>query len=516
MLLNEILENSARQRPQKIALICQKNRINYSEINQAANALAENLIASGFQPQDRAIIYLENSPESIISLFGILKAGGVFVIINPKVKCRKLVYIVEDCQARVLITDQLHAREIAAAFSKLPSLLRLVVTGSELDPVVNRSPSIPEALPFEKILHRGFSGDVQSRIIDIDLASLIYTSGSSGNPKGVMLTHLNMISAANSIIQYLGNTPDDIIIDTLPLAFDYGLYQVLMAFKFGGTVVLEKTFTFPEQVIDLVIKEKVTGWPMVPTIAALLCRLKNLGQRDFSNLRYITSTGQSLPEKHIARLQSIFPKVKIFSMYGLTECKRVSYLSPEELSRRPGSVGKAMPNTEVFIVDELGKEIQEPGMPGELVVRGANVMQGYWNLPEATTQALRPGRYPLEKVLYTGDLFKKDTEGYLYFLGRKDDIVKTAGHMVSPREVENVLCEMRGVVEAAVIGVQDEILGQAIKAFVHVSDESPIGEKEVLGFCKQYLEDYALPKYITFCGALPKNDSGKVQKKDLV
>ena len=174
-----------------------------------------------------------------------------------------------------------------------------------------------------------------------------------------------------------------------------------------------------------------------------------------------------------------------------------------------------MPNTEVYLVDDKGEEISEDGKPGELVVRGSNVMQGYWNLPLETEKALRPGRYPGEKVLFTGDLFKKDEEGYLYFLGRKDDIIKTSGHMVSPKEVENVLCERKDVIEAAVIGVEDEILGQAVKAFVHLADTSKATGEDIIRFCSKYLEDYAVPKYITLCGPLPKNESGKVKKREL-
>jgi acyl-coenzyme A synthetase/AMP-(fatty) acid ligase len=325
-----------------------------------------------------------------------------------------------------------------------------------------------------------------------------------------------MISAAESITQYLGNDENDIILDSLPLAFDYGLYQVLMTFKFGGTLVLEKAFVYPQQMINLIAREKVTGWPIVPMIAAVLVRLKDLDKQHLSSLRYITSTGQSLPQKHITYLQKVFPGVKIFSMYGLTECKRVTYLPPEQLDLRPGSVGKAMPNTEAYIVDENGKTIKEAGKPGELIVRGSNVMLGYWNLPVETSQALRPGPYPGEKVLYTGDLFQQDEEGYLYFLGRKDDIIKTAGHMVSPKEVENVLCEKEDVVEAAVIGVDDEIRGNAIYAFVHLADTSRSTPEDIIKFCAERLEDFAVPKKVVLRGALPRTATGKIQKRELL
>ncbi len=516
MLLNEFLEKSAELYPNKVALVCRDRRLTYVEIDNAANSFSNALIAKGFQSQDRAIVCLNNSVESVISLFGILKAGGIFVILDPQVKARKLEYVLSDCQARVLITDTEHLRTMSESFSHLPNLEQTIATDSEKASPMNKPVTGQSLTSFRVILEEYSTARPAPSCIDIDLASLIYTSGSSGSPKGVMLTHHNMVSAATSITQYLKNTRDDIILDTLPLAFDYGLYQVLMAFMFGGTVILEKGFVYPQQVINIIVQEKVTGWPIVPMIAAILVRLKNLDKQDFSSLRYITSTGQTLPLKHIAYLKKAFPRVNIYSMYGLTECKRVAYLPPEELEKRPGSVGKAMPNTEAYIVDENGEEITEAEKPGELVVRGSNVMKGYWNLPEETAKALRPGSYPGEKVLYTGDLFNKDKEGYLYFLGRKDDIIKTAGHMVSPKEVENVLYEREDVVEAAVIGVEDEILGKAIKAFAHLTDASQASEEDIIKFCSERLEDFAVPKSVILCGPLPKTTTGKIQKRGLL
>jgi long-chain acyl-CoA synthetase len=517
MLLNEFLERSAGLYPDKTALICRDKRLTFAEIDRAANSLGSALAEEGFQRQDRAIIYLDNSIESVVSLFGILKAGGVFVIVDPQVKAKKLNYMLEDCQARVLITDAAHLADISEVVYHLAHLKRIILTDDErAATIVKPASGGPEILSYRTILKEFLSIRLAPPCIDVDLASLIYTSGSSGSPKGVMLTHHNMVSAASSITQYLDNSDDDIILDTLPLAFDYGLYQVLMAFKFGGTVILEKAFVYPQQMINLIVREKVTGWPIVPMIAAILVRLKNLDKHDFSSLRYITSTGQALPPKHIEYLRKAFPRVKIYSMYGLTECKRVAYLPPEELEKRPGSVGKAMPNTEAHIVDDNGQVITEAGKPGELVVRGSNVMRGYWNLPEETAKALRPGPYPGERVLYTGDLFTQDEEGYLYFLGRKDDIIKTAGHMVSPKEVENVLCEKEDVIEAAVIGVDDEILGKAVQAFVHLAENSRSTGEDIVKFCSERLEDFAVPKTVVLCGVLPRTTTGKIQKRELL
>jgi long-chain acyl-CoA synthetase len=517
MLLNNFLERSAVLYPDKTALICRDERLTFAELDRAANSLGRALVDEGLQKQDRAIIYLENSVESVVSLFAILKAGGVFVIIDPQVKAKKLRSLLEDCRASVLITDAARLSSVTDALYNLEQLKRIILIDDA--PVVveeKTSSGSPEILYYRKILNECSSAPLVSSCIDVDLASLIYTSGSSGSPKGVMLTHHNMVSAANSINQYLENTDSDIILDTLPLAFDYGLYQVLMTVKVGGTVILEKAFVYPQQILNLIVREKVTGWPIVPMIAAILIKLKSLDKHDFPHLRYITSTGQAFPPKHIDFLRKTFPEVKIYSMYGLTECKRVTYLSPEQLDKRPGSVGKAMPNTVAYIVDKNGAVITEAGRVGELVVRGSNVMRGYWNLPEETAQALRPGPYPGEKVLYTGDLFQQDEEGYLYFLGRKDDIIKTAGHMVSPKEVENVLCEKEDVIEAAVVGVDDEILGKAVQAFVHLTDTSRSTGEDIIKFCAERLEDFAVPKNIILCGALPRTATGKIQKRELL
>jgi acyl-CoA synthetase (AMP-forming)/AMP-acid ligase II len=357
-------------------------------------------------------------------------------------------------------------------------------------------------------------GGLPAAGIDVDLATIIYTSGSTGEPKGVMSAHCNVVAAARSITQYLQNTPDDIILDTLPLSFDYGLYQVFMAALFGGTVVLEPSFAFPYRVLERLVQEHVTGFPIVPTVAALLLQMQDLSRFDFSSLRYITNTAAALPVAHIRRLLEIFPGKRIYSMYGLTECKRVAYMPPEKLPERPGSVGIAMPNCEVFVVNEEGRELG-PNQVGELVVRGANVMQGYWNAPEETAKRFRPGRYPADALLYTGDLFRQDEEGYLYFVGRKDDMIKTKGERVSPKEVENAICEMEGVAEAAVVGVPDDILGQAIKAFVVCSrNPGPTGA-DVINHCKKHLEPFMVPREVEFRNALPRTASGKIDKKPL-
>ena len=517
-LVHEWLRRSARRFPDKVALICGQQRWTYKALDQHTDHLAAALLDAGVQRQDRVIILLDNSAETVISLYGTLKAGGVFVILAGSVKGPKLRYILENSDANILIAHTSKARVVSDALTDGKRSCKTIWVGPEK--------GIPEILSHSSLswddIFSDFTGKITvpqkdnelPRCVDVDLATLIYTSGSTGEPKGVMSTHHNMISAARSIIQYIGNVEDDIILDVLPLSFDYGLYQVIMAFMFGGTVVLEKSFLYLHRILERIAQEKVTGFPIVPTIVAMLLKLRDLKRYDFSTLRYMTNTGAALPVEHIRRLRSMFPQVTMISMFGLTECKRVCYLPPEELDRRPSSVGKAMPNCEVFVVDEDGNEVA-PGQTGELIIRGSNVMQGYWRDPGLTTKTYRNRHYPSERMLYSGDYFRKDEQGFLYFLGRKDDMIKSKGERISAKEVENNICGMQGVAEVAVIGLPDEILGQAIKAYIVPAPEVELTEKQVMRYCSASMETFMVPKYIEFMDNLPKTPNGKIDKKQL-
>jgi amino acid adenylation domain-containing protein len=510
--VEQFLEFSAEQYPDKVALVCGQHRLSYATIDKQANQLGNALLAAGLKRWDRVAIYMENSPEAVVSVFATLKAGGVFLVINPTTKVDKLAYILNNCRASVLITTRKKLEEAKTASAETPYLHTIVVVGAEdLETV---SDSSKQFLSLESVLASSSAARPPKRCIDIDLAALIYTSGSTGKPKGVMMTHLNIVSAATSITTYLENKPNDVIINLLPLAFDYGLYQLLMAFKIGATLVLERGFTYSYLLIETLIREKVTGLPLVPTISSILLQM-DLRKYEFPHLRYISNTAAALPTEHIRQLREFFPHVKIYSMYGLTECKRVSYLPPDQIDIRPRSVGRGMPNEEVYVVDDAGNRLG-PGQVGELVVRGANVMKGYWELPDETAKMLRDGGFPwAERVLYTGDLFKSDEEGYLYWVGRKDDIIKTRGEKVSPKEVEDVLYSLPQIADAAVIGVPDEILGSAIKAFVTLKPGACITEQEVLRHCKERLEDFMVPKHLEICETMPKTGTGKISKRAL-
>jgi amino acid adenylation domain-containing protein len=501
--IEQFLIDQAASRPQKVALVTERRRLSYAELDALSGRLAGALAANGVRRGDRVLIFMDNCWEAAVSIFAVLKAGAVFSPINASTKADKLGFVAADCEAAAILTQARLMPVVVEAIADRQG----VFVASTAGPAGQCPPgaaSFDACLASEgrEVLHGG---------IDVDLAMLIYTSGSTGRPKGVMMTHRNCDAASLSITTYLENTPEDVILNVLPLAFDYGLYQLLMAVRFGATLVLEKSFAFPQAIFDRIRDEGVTGLPLVPTMAAMILQMRDLEPGSLPSLRYITNTAAALPVAHIERLRSLFPGVRLYSMYGLTECKRCTYLPPEELDRRPGSVGIAIPNTEAFVVDDDGNRAT-PGIAGELVIRGPHVMQGYWRNEAATRQMLRPGPNPWENVLHTGDLFRADKDGFLYFVGRKDDIIKTRGEKVAPKEVEAVLHAHPGIAEAVVVGRPDPVLGQAIAALV-VAADATLSEKDVIRHCARHLEDFMVPKSIEFRRELPKTDTGKISRR---
>ena len=536
MLVESFLETSAGRWPDKTALVCGSRRWTFAQLETMANRLAHGLLAEGVRRGDRVAVYLDHGVEAVVSIFAIMKAAGVLLVVNPTTKPEKLCATLNHSRAAALITSARKAAALGEIWDHMPHLRSVIVDGetalhssrhrapcshgrSAVRPGAPTTPApcpVPATITLAALMAR-HAGDVRppaKRAIDVDLAALIYTSGSTGDPKGVMLTHLNMVSAATSITAYLENTPDDVILSVLPLSFGYGLYQVLMGAKTGGTVVLERSFAYPQAIVRKLIDERVTGFPLVPTMAAILLQM-DLAKYDWSHLRYVTTAAAAMPTEHLLQFQRALPHVRIYLMYGQTECTRVTYLAPEELQRRPASVGRGMPNEEVWIADEEGRRVG-PGVVGELIVRGANVMRGYWEMPEETARRLRPGPLPGESVLTTGDLFRADDEGYLYFVGRKDDIIKSRGEKVSPLEVENVLCRHPDIAEAAVIGVPDAVLGQAVRAVVSLKSGSRLTEREMLRHCAERLEDFMVPKSVEVRDSLPRTSNGKIDKRELL
>lgn len=499
MRVEDFLRRSAVRLAAKAALTAGGRSLSYGELDALSDGLAGALCRQGLKRGDRVVLFMDNAWETVVSIFGVLKAGGVFVLVNPTTKTAKLAFILGNCEPAALITQVRIAAVAREAMREAPSVKAVLVAGEA---------------PFEDALGGDAIDPLVPAGINLDLAMLVYTSGSTGFPKGVMMTHQNVIAAATSITTYLDLREDDVVLNVLPVSFDYGLYQVLMAAKTGARLVLEKSFAFPQAILNRIGEEGVTGLPLVPTMASLILQMRDLRPGAFPTLRFITNTAAALPPAHIQALQDLFPGTQIFSMYGLTECKRCTYLPPEQLRERAGSVGIPIPGTEAFVTGEDGSEVPR-GETGELVIRGPHVMKGYWRNPEATDRALKTGPFPWEKVLYTGDLFRRDAEGFLYFVGRKDDIIKTRGEKVSPKEVENVLYALEGITEAAVIGVADEILGAALHAVVCVAPGIVLSERDIIRHCARHLEDFMVPKRVLFRDALPKTDTGKVSRRQV-
>ena len=511
-LLQDYLIHAAHRLPRKTALVCGDERLTYADLDERSNALAHHLAAAGVVRGDRVVLFADNIAETAIAFWAVLKANAVVSVVNPQTRSEKLRYLLDDCRPAALIADaSLHA-VFAAPAQACASLKRTIVCGAIDDERLGR---LPAALRWDHALANNDTATAPARrCIDVDLASIIYTSGSTGDPKGVMLTHRNMLSACASIVSYLEIDDDEVILNVLPLAFDYGLYQMIMAVRAGARLVLERSFAFPAHILRRIIDERVTGFPGVPTMFSTLAEMRPLDAFDLSSVRYVSNTAAALPVKHIEMLKDLFPGARIYSMYGLTECKRCTYLPPDDLERKPTSVGIAIPNTEMWIVDDAGNRVP-PGITGQLVIRGATVMKGYWEKPVATAEKLKPGPLPGEQVLYTGDYCRMDEEGYLYFVGRMDDVIKSRGEKVAPKEVETALMNIAGVKEAAVIGVPDEALGQAVKAFVVLESGAAFGERDLQKLCRARLESFMVPKHIVTVPSLPKTDTGKIRKLEL-
>ena len=511
MRVESLLERCASRSPYKTAVVADGRRWTYRETDRRANRLAHALRDAGVQNGDRVAVCLDNSAEAVFALFGILKAGAAVLLINPSTKAEKMAYLLNNSRAKALLTDRRKQIEYLGVWGQTPSLAVVYVLGAGAD----WKEAGKQFSPLNRVFDDGDDRPITGTGVGADLAALLYTSGTTGVAKGVMLTHLNLLSATTSIAGYLENTERDVVLTCLPLSFGYGLSQVLTMFLAGGTVVLEKSFLYPYAVLEALRAEGATGFPLVPTMAAMLLQL-DPSSMAFPSLRYLTNAAAPLPLDHLQRLRAVFPGAKLFSMYGQTECVRVTYLPPDQLDARPSSVGRGMPNQNVWIEDESGCTVG-PGVTGELIVQGPHVMEGYWGSPEETEKKLKPSSPSGGKALRTGDLFRMDDEGYLYFVSRRDDIIKCLGEKVSPREVEDALCAHPYVAEAAVIGVPDAVLGQSVRAVVSVRNGYPLSPSDLLAHCKKRLEDYMVPKSIVLTrDGLPKSANGKIDKRSLI
>ncbi len=505
-LLGEALEFSFKNHPLKIAAIFKGEEFTYSNLNESAVNLATHLINAGITKGDRVAVYMNNSWQCIVAIYGITLAGGVFLVVNPQTKANKLNFILNDCGAKVIVSESILINDLSQAMEGLNEIIEVILSGTKQ--------SDEKYLDFDEIiLNKGNHVDLP-KIIPNDLAALIYTSGSTGFPKGVMMTHQSMVFTSWSLIEYLRLTEEERIMLVLPLAFDYGLYQLIMSVTIGGTLIIEHSFNFPPTIFRQIEQLKPTVFPGVPSIYALMIATHKKTGITFDCIQKITNTAAALPAEFISDLKKIFPNALIFKMYGLTECKRVCYLEPELVDLKPNSVGKAIPGTEVFLLSQDGNPVPT-GESGILHVRGPHVMAGYWNNESLSKEMLKSGLIPGEQILCAHDLFKMDDEGFLYFQGRNDDIIKTRGEKVSPIEVENTIYKLSGIKEVAVIGIPDILLGESIVAFVTTYDQVQISEKEIQRQCMTNLEPFMIPKKIVLLAEMPKSSNGKIDKKEL-
>jgi long-chain acyl-CoA synthetase len=507
-VIHHHLALTAARVPERTAIVAGERRLTYRELDETSTRVARGLIALGVERGDRVAIQLENCVETVIAVYGVLKAGAAILMVNSSTKPQKLSYLLGNSRASALIVGGA-AREAMAGFVLPPDVRAVVVVGPHAE-----QPSDRATVPWTAVAEAPSPEPLGDRGIDLDLAALLYTSGSTGDPKGVMLTHRNITSATASIASYLQLTQDDIIFNVLPLSFGYGLTQLFPLVMVGGCLVIEKGIVYPHVTLTQMAAHRATGFAVVPTIATTLLNL-DLSKYDLSHLRYVTNAGAGMPTEVVRGMRRALPNVQLYLMYGQTECLRALYLDPAETDRRPDSVGRGMPNQELAIIDESGAEVG-PNVVGELVVRGSHVMTGYWERPEDTAHKLRPGKLEGERVLHTGDLFRRDDEGYYYFVARQDDIIKSRGEKVSPREVENVIYTLPEVLEAVVAGVPDARLGQAVKAYVVLKPGAALDARDIRRHCAASLEDYMVPSAVEFLNELPKNERGKVAKRELV
>jgi acyl-CoA ligase (AMP-forming) (exosortase A-associated) len=505
-----MLRSSAQLHPQKEALVHGHQRLTYSEVDRTVTNLAAGLQTAGLKRGDKIGIWLEPSIAQALSIFAANRANAAFVPINHLLFPEQAGHIMADCGMTALITTKARASSISAILQDIPSFSFIVV----LDEGELQDCGFP-AYQFQAFSGSIPAGAVVDESIEKDLAAILYTSGSTGRPKGVMLTNAQIMAGASIVSTYLGITESERILAILPFSFDAGLNQLMTAFQQGATLVI-LNFSFAREIVQTLLKERITALAGVPTLWSLLAQQQSgLHKTALPTLRYITNTGGAMPQTVLATLRRDLPDTKVFLMYGLTEAFRSTYLPPEELDRRPTSMGKAIPNTEILVVNEHGQPCK-PGEVGELVHRGPTVSLGYWGKPELTNQVLRPHPFISpelqdgEKVCYSGDLVKMDEAGFLYYVGRRDTMIKSSGYRISPTEVEEVLFQSGRVRGAAVIGVPDEILGQQVKAFVVPKVHEQPDAEQLIAFCAEKLPRYMVPKCVEYLEELPKTTSGKV------
>jgi acyl-CoA ligase (AMP-forming) (exosortase A-associated) len=509
-LTHHLLRASARRLPQKEALVQGERRLSYRELDAQTDRIANALVEAGLERLDRVGILLEKSVEEVLAIVAASKAGGVFVPINHLLFTNQVEHILRDCRPKALVTTIARFQSLNQQIVDSAVEIVVLIDGNVDDPGEMR------ILDLRSICASEDKARVpDDRCVSKDLAAILYTSGSTGRPKGVMLSHGNLVAGSRIVSTYLEIGEAERILSVLPFSFDYGLNQLLTSLEHGATLVL-LSFRFPGEVVQAVLKERVTGLAGVPSFWSVLTQPSSpVYRKPLPSLRYVTNTGGAVPGKLLDALRRALPTTSIYLMYGLTEAFRSTYLPPGEIDRRPGSMGKAIPDSEIYVIDDDGRPCK-PHEAGELVHRGPTVSLGYWGQPEATAKVLRPD--PLarpevgqsELVCYSGDLVKMDEDGYLYFIGRRDATIKCSGFRISPTEIEEVLVSTGRIREAAAVGIPDEIMGQAVVAIVAPHDGEQIDVDGLISYCAETMPRYMVPKKIEIVASLPKTAHGKI------
>ncbi|PIF13493.1 acyl-CoA ligase (AMP-forming), exosortase A system-associated [Janthinobacterium sp. 13] len=517
-LIHDLIFETAQRAPQAPALSWQGEEMHYAALAQSVREAACTLLALGLQRGARVAVYLEKRPENVSAMFGAAAAGGVFVPVNPLLRPEQVAYILADCNVDILVTSRERLAQLGPALAACPDLRTVLLTGealpeSRLGKVrVLAWTAVPANVPAN--VPAGASAPRPHAAIDADMAAILYTSGSTGRPKGVVLSHRNMLAGALSVSGYLRNTPQDRILCVLPLSFDYGLSQLTTAFASGACAVL-MNYLLLRDIVEAVEQEAITGLAAVPP---LWVQLSQLSWPLSTPLRYITNSGGVMQRATLDRLRQSLPRVQVYLMYGLTEAFRSTYLAPEQLERRPDSIGQAIPNAEVLVLRPDGSAC-DTDEPGELVHRGALVALGYWNDAARTAERFKPlppqasGLVLPELAVWSGDTVRRDADGYLYFVGRSDDMIKTSGYRVSPAEIEEVVYASGLVGEAAALGLPHAVLGQAIALLVTPAPGVVLLRDSVLAACRARLPSYMVPLWVEIRdGVLPRNPNGKIDR----
>lgn len=515
-LFHHLLFDTATRVAHHEALAYREERIAYGTLVAQVRQMAQALLQHDLQRGERVAVYMEKRFEAVIGMFATSAAGSVFVPVNPLLRAEQVAYILADCNVRVLVTTAERLPLLADSLYHLRDLHTVIVVGDIAQQVECAGKNISS---WSDIVESSGHPMLPHRTIDADMAAILYTSGSTGKPKGVVLSHRNLVAGARSVAEYLQLVENDRLLAALPLSFDYGLNQVTTSFLVGGCAVL-MNYLFAKDIVSIVAKERITGLAAVPPLWIQLAALEWPGSVH-EHLRFFTNSGGTMPRATLARLRQVLPKTKPYLMYGLTEAFRSTYLPPEEAERRPDSIGKAVPNAEVLVLRKDGTPCAA-GEPGELVHRGVLVSMGYWNDPDKTAERFKPlpardtGLPIAELAVWSGDTVTRDSDGFLYFVGRRDDMIKTSGYRVSPTEVEEVIYATRLVAEAVAFGVKHPLLEQAIAVIATAANGVKLTAEQLKRECHKRLPAFMVPAHVEIVeGILPRNPNGKIDRKQL-